>query len=42
MQGEHLRGLLAVLVLTVCGKLFFDLVVTPDDLYSLSGPGGHP
>ena len=37
LPGEHLRGLLALLVLAVCGKLLFDLVVTPDDLYSIAG-----
>ncbi len=35
LHGEQLRGLLAVMVLAVCGKLFFDLLVTPVDLYSL-------
>ncbi len=35
LHGEELRGLLALTVLVVCGKLFFDLLVTPDDLYSL-------
>ncbi len=35
LHGEQLRGLLAVMVLAVCGKLFFDLLVTPADLYSL-------
>ena len=35
LRGEQLRGLLAVLVLTVALKLLFDLVATPDDLYSL-------
>jgi len=35
LHGEQLRGLLAVMVLAVCGKLFFDLLVTPSDLYSL-------
>jgi uncharacterized protein len=34
LHGEQLRGLLAVMVLAVCGKLFFDLLVTPADLYS--------
>ncbi len=34
-SAEELRGLLALMVLAVCGKLFFDLLVTPDDLYSL-------
>jgi uncharacterized membrane protein YfcA len=40
LKGEHLRGLLALMVLAVCGKLLFDLVLTPDDLYSLGAPGG--
>ena len=35
LHGEELRGLLALMVLAVCGKLFFDLLVTPGDLYSL-------
>ncbi len=37
LQGEQLRGLLALMVLAVCGKLLYDLVVTPDDLYSIGG-----
>ena len=40
LRGEQLRSLLALLVLIVCVKLAFDLVITPDDLYSL-GEGGH-
>ena len=35
LRGEQLRGLLALLVLAVCAKLAFDLVVTPDDLYTV-------
>ncbi len=35
LQGEELRGLLALMVLAVCGKLFFDLLVTPTDVYSI-------
>ena len=35
LHGEELRGLLALMVLAVCGKLFFDLLVTPDDVYSI-------
>jgi uncharacterized membrane protein YfcA len=35
LHGEELRGLLALMVLAVCGKLFFDLLITPDDLYSI-------
>ncbi len=41
LQGEHLRGLLAVLVLTVCAKLTYDLVAMPEDIYSLTESGGH-
>lgn len=40
LRGEQLRGLLALLVIIVCLKLAFDLVITPDDLYSL-GEGGQ-
>ena len=40
LRGEQLRGLLAVLVLSVAGKLMFDLVSVPDDLYSIAGSGG--
>ena len=36
MKGEQLRSLLALMVLLVCGKLAFDLILTPDDLYSFS------
>jgi uncharacterized membrane protein YfcA len=35
LHGEELRGLLALMVLAVCDKLFFDLLVTPDDVYSI-------
>lgn len=35
LRGEQLRVLLALLVLGVCGKLAFDLVATPADLYSV-------
>ena len=35
LHGEQLRGLLALMVLGVCGKLLYDLLVTPADLYSL-------
>jgi hypothetical protein len=40
LRGEQLRSLLALLVLIVCVKLAIDLVITPDDLFSL-GEGGH-
>lgn len=36
LQAEHTRALLAILVLLVCAKLAFDLVVPPRDLYSIS------
>jgi uncharacterized protein len=36
LRGEQLRILLAALVLLVAGKMLFDLVVTPDDIYSLA------
>jgi len=36
LRGEQLRALLAMLVLAVCGKLLFDLVVEPGDLYSIA------
>jgi uncharacterized membrane protein YfcA len=35
LHGEELRGLLALMVLAVCGKLFFDLLVAPNDVYSI-------
>lgn len=41
LRGEQLRIMLALLVLVVCGKLLFDLVVTPEDLYSIGAGGGH-
>ena len=41
LRGEQLRGLLAIIVLSVCGKIAFDLVVTPDDLYGIGFTGGH-
>ena len=37
LRGEQLRILLALMVLAVCGTLLFNLVATPDDLYSV-GP----
>lgn len=40
MKAEQLRILLAMMVLVVCGKLAFDLLVQPNELYSL-GTGGH-
>ena len=40
MKAEQLRILLALMVLAVCGKLLFDLVVEPNELYSI-GEVGH-
>ena len=40
LKAEQLRILLALLVLAVCGKLAWDLLATPSELYSLAG-GGH-
>ncbi|MFO1113845.1 MAG: sulfite exporter TauE/SafE family protein [Rhodospirillales bacterium] len=37
LRGDHFRVLLALLVLVVAGKLAFDLIATPADLYSVSG-----
>ncbi|HIC82256.1 MAG TPA: sulfite exporter TauE/SafE family protein [Kiloniellaceae bacterium] len=39
LRGEQLRGLLAVLVLAVCGKLAYDLIATPGDIFILGAPG---
>ncbi|MBB5221374.1 hypothetical protein HNP73_001295 [Amaricoccus macauensis] len=38
LRAEQLRILLALLVIGVCLKLALDLVLTPDDLYSLTSP----
>lgn len=35
LRGEQLRVLLAIMVLAVCGKIAYDLSVTPADVYSL-------
>lgn len=36
LKGEHFRSLLAIMVLTVCVKLLYDLFSTPIDIYSIS------
>ena len=41
MKAEQLRILLAMMVLAVCGKLAFDLLVQPAELYSIGAAGGH-
>jgi uncharacterized membrane protein YfcA len=35
LRGEQLRGLLALLVLAVCAKIGYDLIVRPEDLLSV-------
>ena len=37
VNGEKMRILLAAIVLAVCGKLLFDLVIEPNNLYSIAG-----
>ncbi|MCC5962785.1 MAG: sulfite exporter TauE/SafE family protein [Rhodobacteraceae bacterium] len=39
LKAEQLRILLALLVLAVCGKIAFDLLWTPSELYSITIPG---
>ncbi len=39
LKAEQLRILLALLVVAVCGKLMFDLVVEPRELYSIGYRG---
>ncbi len=41
LQAEQLRILLALLVLAVAAKIAFDLLVQPDELYSITVPGRH-
>lgn len=41
MKAEQLRILLAMMVLLVCGKLAFDLLVTPSEFYTLGTSGGR-
>lgn len=41
LKGEQLRALLAALVVAVCIKMGFDLIVMPSDLYSISSGGTH-
>ena len=35
LKAEYLRGILAILVLIVCAKIFTDLTLTPSNLFSL-------
>jgi uncharacterized membrane protein YfcA len=41
LRGEQLRGLLALMVLAVCGRIVYALFVTPEELYALTGGEGH-
>lgn len=43
MKGEQLRALLALMVLLVCVRMGFDLVIEPSELFSVMGAegGGH-
>ena len=40
LKGEQLRALLALIVLGVCARLAYELVATPNELFSI-GFGGH-
>jgi len=41
LKAEQLRILLAIMVLAVCFKLAFDLLLMPSELYSIGPAGGH-
>jgi uncharacterized membrane protein YfcA len=41
LRAEQLRVLLALLVLVVCAKIGYDLVRTPDELFTMGGGAGH-
>jgi uncharacterized membrane protein YfcA len=41
LKAEQLRVLLALLVLAVAGKIALDLVLQPDELFSITVPGRH-
>ena len=41
LKAEQLRILLAIMVLAVCAKLSFDLLLTPSELFVLGAAGGH-
>ncbi len=40
LHGEQLRGLLALMVLGVCGMMVYDLLATPPDMFSLGSEVG--
>tara|TARA_B100002051_G_C16118814_1_gene338807 strand:- start:66 stop:416 length:351 start_codon:yes stop_codon:yes gene_type:complete len=35
LKGEQLRALLGLIVLIVCGKIIFDLIIEPSDTFSI-------
>ncbi len=41
LRGEQLRALLGLIVLAVCLRLGWDLIATPDELFSLGGGAAH-
>jgi uncharacterized membrane protein YfcA len=41
LKAEQLRILLSIMVLAVCGKLALDLLIMPNELYSIGAAGGH-
>ena len=41
LKAEQLRILLSLMVLLVCAKLAFDLIVQPSELFSLGSAGGY-
>ncbi|MFQ5565289.1 MAG: sulfite exporter TauE/SafE family protein [Paracoccaceae bacterium] len=41
LQAEQMRVLLALLVLIVCAKMGYDLVRTPDELFTIGGGSGQ-
>ena len=41
LRAEQLRILLAIMVLAVCVKLSFDLLLTPNEVFVLGAAGGH-
>ena len=36
LKAEYLRGILAILVLIVCAKIFTDMTLRPENLFSLN------
>jgi len=38
LRAEQMRVLLALIVLIVCGRLLYELIDTPSDVFSLSAP----